>query len=546
MKNLTQHEDGFLVDWKALVALRTGNQQNELAPLGPSASPVPGAELLLADSRGAFIQGLFEILTRGSSALLCPHQALLTSMKARPPLRERAWRTDGNGRCLVPRAAPLVQVVTSGSTGQPEVHHKSASALFSEVIVLAQLLGLSEEDTVITTTASHHLYGLLFGVLTPWATGARIVTDSRNEADSFHPEGIGALCHDTRATLLVTVPAHLRSLTEAKPHLGALRKVVCSAAPLSSEDAERFEDAFSIPVVDVLGSTETGGIATRLAAKTSKWSPLAGVQVDVDDEQRLLVRSPFLTGASNVVTGEKARLHPDGRFEYLGRDDGVIKIGGKRVHLREVEAAAKALEDVTDAYAISRPVNSMRGHELLLIVEGKGLQSSKIKQGLRAALDPTFVPRRVRTIERMPVNDRGKLTRESALALFDPETNSQHSSRTVAPQGASTVTDFVRINEDSPRFFGHFPDAPVYPGVATLLDLVLPQIKAHYGYELLRSLRRVKWLQPLKGETQLLLRLSKSETSDGTIRFELLSEDQKICRGLAQFELPALSPRGSV
>jgi acyl-CoA synthetase (AMP-forming)/AMP-acid ligase II len=542
MKNLTQHESGFLVNWEALVALRTGDQQNELAPLGPTKIPVAEAELLLADSRGAFIHGLSKILARGNPALLCPHPALLTSMKVRSLLREHERHMSEDGRCFVPNEAPLIEVVTSGSTGQPQVHQKTAYTLLTEVSVLVQLLELDEGDTVIATTASHHLYGLLFGLLTPWAVGAGIVADSRNEADAFHPEGIAALCRETAATLLVTVPAHLRSLTEAKPNLGGLRKVACSAAPLSLEDAERFEDAFSIPIVDVLGSTETGGIATRRAAKTRRWRPLPGVQVDVDEKQRLLIRSPFLTGREQVVTDERARLYPDGCFEYLGRDDGVIKIGGKRVHLHEIETAARALDGVTNACALSRPVDSMRGHELLLIVEGKGLQSIKIKRSLRASLDPTFVPRRVRVVDRMPVDDRGKLTRATALALFDIKEIQHPKAQAAALQSPSMKSVMIQISEDDLRFSGHFPGAPVYPGVATLLDLVLPQIKAHYGYEQLHSLRRIKWLQPVKGEASLLLQLSKSNASEDTVRFELLREGQKICRGIAQFEPTAATP----
>lgn len=535
MKNVTQSEGGFLVNLEALVALRIGDQQGELAPQATTKSPTTSAEPLLARSRGAFIQGLFEILARGNPALLCAPRALLSSIEGAPTHRSPNWYKNAEGHYFVPAAAHLIEVLTSGSTGNPQVHQKSAGAILSEALVLAQLLKLARDDTVIATTASHHLYGLLFGVLAPWTAGASIVTDSRNEADAFHPEGIGALCREVGATLLITVPAHLRSLTEAGPDLGTLRGVVCSAAPLAPEDARRFEKAFSIPVLDVLGSTETGGIATRWAARNPKWSPLPGVDVKVDDQQRLLISSPFLTGGSSVVTGEKARLDADGRFEYLGRDDGVVKVGGKRVHLREIEAAARSVAGVTEAHAISRQVNSMRGHEVLLVVQARDLRSVEIKHALRSTLDPTFVPRRIRVVEQMPIDERGKLTRALILSLFQVGHNRGFETASAPSQSTSTEPTIIHIPADSPRFLGHFPDAPVYPGVATLLDLVLPKIKDQYGYEHLSSLRRVKWLRPLEGGMSVSLLLSESTKSADTVRFELVSQGDRICQGLAQF-----------
>src|SRR5690606_28747891 len=85
-----------------------------------------------------------------------------------------------------------------------------------------------------------------------------------------------------------------------------------------------------------------------------------------------------------------------------------------------------------------------------------------------------------------------------------------------------------------PRFLGHFPDAPVYAGAATLLDLVLPKSQAQYGYEHLPALRRAIWLRPLEGGLSVSPLLSEGTKSAETGRFDVVRHGDRNCHGPAQ------------
>lgn len=90
------------------------------------------------------------------------------------------------------------------------------------------------------------------------------------------------------------------------------------------------------------------------------------------------------------------------------------------------------------------------------------------------------------------------------------------------------------IAEDHPAFAGHFPGAPVLPGVM-LLDETLRALELASGGEP-RCWRvgSVKFLQAVApGET---LQLEYERLVSGTVRFTILSAGQTVATG-------ALSPR---
>ncbi len=381
----------------------------------------PNGVPLQTHSRKEFIHALSLVWAAEKKAILSARSHLFST---ETPQEDRKTIEDASNNSLLTFESekPLITLLTSGTIGEAKAHDKNARQLFSETLALVNFLALNSSDTVLATTPIHHVYGLLFSLLAPWAAGAKIVADKRNEPENFHPLQIAQLVRHHRVTRLILVPAHLRAILEAKPNLGDLKQVVCSAAPLAQEDAQAFEKQFHVEVLDVLGSTETGGIATRRSALSTRWLPLPGVRVNVRADQRVLLSSPFLSIPDQaVLTEERGIVHADGSFEYLGRADNIVKVGGKRIDLEEVSCYARQIKGVTDALTLSHAVDSLRGCEIWLVVAGRDLDRKSIREGLRAQLPPTFVPRRIRIVERLPLDERGKISKANALKLFSTE-----------------------------------------------------------------------------------------------------------------------------
>lgn len=415
------------------------------------------------------------------------------------------------------RADTLLAVLsTSGTTGIPEVEPKTAGQLLGEIDALEATLGWGESDVVLATVPAQHLYGLLFSVLLPLRVGAPLVTSPRVEPGEFHPLVLAEVAARFGATRLVTVPAHLRALLAAEVDLGPVREIVTSAARLDPSVAREAEARFGVPVIDVLGSTETGGIALRRAAQSERWRPLPGVRVKADERSRLWIESPFAAGAGRALeTGDRGEVALDGTFVHLGRHDGVVKIGGKRFSLQELERVARELPGVSDAVALRREVPGLRGEELWLALETSETDVAAFRRELAARLDPVFVPRKLRLVPRLPRSERGKVPREELAALFTPDL---------------TLT----LAADSPRFVGHFPNAPLLPAVALLVDTILPAARARFGVSTLKGLERLRFLRPLCPGARIELRLEK--TPSGVVRFEVQEAGALAASGSLRFE----------
>ncbi|MDO9165738.1 MAG: hypothetical protein Q7U13_06495 [Rhodoferax sp.] len=87
----------------------------------------------------------------------------------------------------------------------------------------------------------------------------------------------------------------------------------------------------------------------------------------------------------------------------------------------------------------------------------------------------------------------------------------------------------LSIDPGHPAFAGHFPGAPIVPGVV-LLDEALHAIACATGVSLAAcELRSVKFLSPLAPGVAVVL--ASEVLATGAIRFEILADQRKIATG---------------
>src|SRR5262249_32838806 len=146
---------------------------------------------------------------------------------------------------------------------------------------------------VLATVPPHHLYGLLFGVMVPFMDGGALVRTT-----PLHATTIAAQASNHRVNVLVSVPAHLHAIAALAGGAGPpLARIFSSGAPLDGATAAGVAAAAGTPVTEVLGSSETGGIAWRQSGgedrDESGWQPFPGVSVEPDAGGTMRLRSPF-------------------------------------------------------------------------------------------------------------------------------------------------------------------------------------------------------------------------------------------------------------
>jgi 3-hydroxymyristoyl/3-hydroxydecanoyl-(acyl carrier protein) dehydratase len=86
------------------------------------------------------------------------------------------------------------------------------------------------------------------------------------------------------------------------------------------------------------------------------------------------------------------------------------------------------------------------------------------------------------------------------------------------------------IQADHPTLPGHFPDAPVVPGVV-ILDEVLAALIQWRENSQLTGIRTVKFLAPLKPEQPFTIFLSAESERSGEVSFSCRAEDRVIVEG---------------
>jgi acyl-coenzyme A synthetase/AMP-(fatty) acid ligase len=209
---------------------------------------------------------------------------------------------------------------------------------------------------------------------------------------------------------------HYRVLKGSSFRFSSLRRSFSSGGSLDDTDAEYFFRKTGVEVTEVMGSTETGGIAYRLnSGAGGKWNPFDNVEWKISEE-RLLVNSEFISkellrdDESFFTTGDRASYDGEKSFKLLGRADGVVKVAGKRVDLSSVQKKIKQISGVEDAVVISLPSPQGRENIIAAIVEGNA-GYSEIKKSLSKSLEHYEVPRRIKIIDKIPRTPAGKYDR---------------------------------------------------------------------------------------------------------------------------------------
>ena len=350
---------------------------------------------------------------------------------------------------------------TSGVTGAPKHVRKSIEQLDREAHALEQLWG-AQAGHVYATVSHQHIYGMLFRVFWPVIAG-RV---SEDRAADYWEHLAGRL---TPETTLVSSPAHLTRLpTQSVSKSPAL--IFSSSAPLPLADAHRVRDVFGSLPIEVLGSTETGGIAWRQQEHAdASWTPMPGVVIDADGAKMLSVTSPF-TGGETLATGDVVERAGDA-FRLIGRADRVAKIEGKRVSLARVEDALLTLPGVAAAAAIDLPdrkgtlgavVELNEDGDAALKAHGAFRLSRLFRTNLAGRLEPSERPKHWRFMS-IPLDRQGKRVQSLLRARFADDAPG---GGTLLKQDPNDAEISMALVSDLVWFKGHFPDEPVLPGIA--------------------------------------------------------------------------------
>ena len=339
---------------------------------------------------------------------------------------------------LYPRRDAICRVImTSGTTGTPRGVELSVAAVEHRLETLHRYW---TDDRPELNLMSLSTTGGLHTALASLQHGTPYL------AVDIADERLVRRAADARVEVLAGSPVQVGSLVQLMRENGltlpSLREVRTAGAAATPALLAQIAEVLAVPVRGVYGSTEGGGIATRMlhggGDPADVGQPLPGIQLQIVDEEgtpvsdgvsgRVRYRGPGLasgyTGGDPEGSfrdgwfspGDRGSLSAEGALVIDGREGEIVNVGGVKLDPATVDAAVEGFPGVVDAATFvieKRPGVPELG---LAVVASAECDLQALDQLLRQRLPgkhPTVfgqvsvIPR-----NRMGKVERGRLTQE--------------------------------------------------------------------------------------------------------------------------------------
>jgi malonyl-CoA/methylmalonyl-CoA synthetase len=326
---------------------------------------------------------------------------------------------------------------TSGTTGRSKGAMLTHRNLGSNAEALRLTWGFTEADVLLHALPIYHTHGLFVAVNTTLLAGARMLFFRH-----FEPGAVIAAL--PRATAMMGVPTYYARLL-ARPDFtrdvcAGMRLFISGSAPLLEETFHAFEARTGQRILERYGMTETGMSTSNPLEGERRGGtvglPLPGVEARVADEGgEILPRGE--TGVLEVrgpnvfkgywqmpektreefrddgffITGDVARIDPDGYITIVGRAKDLIISGGLNVYPKEVESVIDRLPGVVESAVVGLPHPDFgEGVAAVIVREPSAtLAEADVIAAAKTELAGFKVPKKVVFVDGLPRNSMGKV-----------------------------------------------------------------------------------------------------------------------------------------
>lgn len=313
---------------------------------------------------------------------------------------------------------------TSGTTGKQKYCIRKSACFMKEGTAYRKTFSISASDRVCVLSPLYHSFG--FGAaMSAFSAGAKLCV-----MDAFSPKKAVDRLKKDGITVLFLVPdmAWLLCCAAGKEQVKtSLRVAVAGAGKIKDEVYRRFYQEYDVPLGANYGSTETGGIISRVRRELfpSVGKPMEGVRMKIMPDHgkpaapgeigRIWVKSDWMAvedlDGIQIETDEQGYYPTNdigfadkqGFLFLCGRVNRMINVGGKKIIPLEIEETVEKYPGVRECAAVER------GGKLKVYVVGDQGTEEGIRRFCRQELGSGKMPSLIEYVDHLPKNEMGKV-----------------------------------------------------------------------------------------------------------------------------------------
>lgn len=325
-----------------------------------------------------------------------------------------------------------VMKLTSGSTGLPKAILCSEENLVADSTNICSTMQIAPDDLNLGAIPFSHSYGFANLVLPLVLQGTPIVI-----SNDYLPLSTIGLCNAHGCTVVPLIPMvfeHLATLPVEDGHFATVRTFISAGAPLTAATSRRFRERFGIDIHTFYGCSEVGGItydrAGAAVERKNVGTALENIDLALDTRTRQLrVRSASvalgcLIDASHFkplngafTTDDLVEINAEGEVTLTGRVSDLINTASKKVNPREVEQVILQIDGVREVKVYGAPAGARGEVVAAAVVAEPDVTREQIRDFCRERLSSHKVPRIVKLLGQIPVDERGKVKRAALAQL---------------------------------------------------------------------------------------------------------------------------------
>ncbi len=416
-------------------------------------------------------------------------------------------------------------IYTSGSTGQPKGVANSHQALANRLNWMQRSYPLDQHDTVLQKTP-YSFDVSVWEFFWPLMTGAKlIIAKPEGHKDSHY---LAQLIQQQHINTLHFVPSMLQAFIEepeAKKCTN-LKRIICSGEALPNSLNKQINRVLPHSTLyNLYGPTEAAIDVSAWTCQSSDnhtstvaiGKPIDNIQLYILDEQlqtvpigvagelyiagialargyhhqapltaERFIPNPYGQGDRLYRTGDICKYREDGVIDYLGREDGQIKLRGFRIELGEIEAVLNQHRDIQQSVLIADSYHGTKALLAYITVHNKNYQQEKseaelisqIREFLQSRLPEYMIPSGFMILPELPLSANGKIDRKALPAMTASATTEQRvAPETDSQQRIATIWQQLLKHED----FGIHTDFFLAGGHSLLVLRLISELDVEFG-----------------------------------------------------------------